>query len=354
MDTTKIVYRKLFVLGFLIVILLSFLFLIRDLLITVILAATFSGLLYPAKKRVERWLKGRSLAASVIVLSAALLIIGIPLLAILVVAANEALQVSDSVRPWLQEQISKPTEHWRQSLEWIPFYDNLVPYQSKIMEGLTQMVKLIGTHMTRFFSAATLGTVGFIFKLFVALYSAFFFLSDGEGIIKTIQNYLPLTTRESVQMTEKGLAIIRATIKSIFVIGLIQGVLIWPAFTVLGIKGAVFWSLMVAVFSAVPGLGAPMIWIPAVIYLFITERILGAVGLMAWGTLVVGMADNFLRPVIIGRDTEVPELMILLSILGGLATFGIPGLIFGPVLVSLLVSALEIYARVYDKALSND
>jgi predicted PurR-regulated permease PerM len=97
-----------------------------------------------------------------------------------------------------------------------------------------------------------------------------------------------------------------------------------------------------------------MIWIPAVIYLFVTERFLGAVGLMAWGTLVVGMADNFLRPIIIGRDTEVPELMILLSILGGLATFGIPGLIFGPVLVSLLVSALEIYSRVYHKALSNN
>jgi predicted PurR-regulated permease PerM len=145
--------------------------------------------------------------------------------------------------------------------------------------------------------------------------------------------------------------LIRATIKSLFVIGAIQGTLVGLAFWFLGIKAPVFWGIMAAALSAIPGVGAPLIWVPGVIYLIAVDRLGAGIVLAVWGMFVVGLVDNFLRPVLIGKDTKIPELLIFFAILGGLSLFGLAGFILGPALVSLLISVLAIYEKAFRKSL---
>lgn len=352
-QTQRAAYRKLFVFSLFTAVLAGFLFLAHHLLIAVLLSATFSGLFYALCNRLEKLLGGYRAIAAIIVILAALFLLGGPFFSLLLIAAGEALRISETVMPWVQSKMSTPMEEWRQQLQWLPFIEQLKPYESNIFQALSQLLQLIGTHLTKVFSAATLGTVDFFFKFFVAVYSAFFFLRDGSTMFRRAVKLVPLTEKEMRAVCDKGLRIIRATIRSLFVIGAIQGILVGCAFAVLGLEGAVFWGGIVMVLAAIPGLGAPLIWIPAVGYLVFNDRLGAGIALALWGMLVVGLVDNFLRPRIIGRDTQVPDLLILLSILGGLATFGVAGLILGPVMVSILMSAAEIYAKVFDRLLKD-
>ncbi len=350
--STKDIYRQ----GFIVVLTLGLVYLffalIRDLMVTVALAAIFSSLLYPFQEKLSRLLKGRHAAASMIVLFLSILVIGLPLFGLIAIAAREAIQISETVSPWLQQQMDKPVDQWMKAfLEQVPFYHELRAYQANIAEGFSKLLQTIGASLTGILSAATTRTVEFFFKALVALYSAFFFLCGGKQMYRTVTGFLPLTKEEVSEMTDRMLVLIRATIKSLFIIGALQGALVGIAFWFLGIKAPVFWGIMAAALSAIPGVGAPLIWFPAVIYLIVIDRFGGAVILALWGVLVVGLVDNFLRPVIIGKDTKIPELLIFFAILGGLSLFGLAGFILGPAVVSLLISVLGIYEKAFRKSL---
>jgi predicted PurR-regulated permease PerM len=119
------------------------------------------------------------------------------------------------------------------------------------------------------------------------------------------------------------------------------------SFAVAGLSGAVFWGTLVFVLSAIPGLGAPIVWVPAAIYLAVTGAFGAAIGLALWGALVVGLVDNILRPLIVGRDAKLPDVVVLVAILGGIITFGMIGLILGPIIAAVLDTLLGIYRRAF-------
>jgi len=144
-----------------------------------------------------------------------------------------------------------------------------------------------------------------------------------------------------------GLSVSRATIKGTLIIGIIQGTLGGIGFAVAGIGSAVFWGALMAILSVLPGIGSALVWVPGVIYLLLTGNVVAGVLLAAWCAGVVGTIDNVLRPILVGRDTEMPDLLILLSTLGGLSLFGASGLVLGPVLAALFMTVLAIYSRVF-------
>lgn len=109
-----------------------------------------------------------------------------------------------------------------------------------------------------------------------------------------------------------------------------------------------------AVLSVIPGIGGTLVWAPAVVYLFLTGKTIAAIGLLLWCAGVVGTVDNFLRPILVGRDSEMPDLLILLSTLGGLALFGASGLVLGPILAALFLTVLTIYSQVFEEWLQFD
>jgi predicted PurR-regulated permease PerM len=179
----------------------------------------------------------------------------------------------------------------------------------------------------------------------------FFFLRDGRQILEKILYYTPLNHEDEVLVLERLISVTRATIKGTLVIGVIQGALAGIGFWVAGIDGSAFWGTIMAVLSIVPGIGAALVWVPAVIYLYITGQTLTATLLLAWCAAVVGTIDNILRPTLVGKDAKMPDLLILVGTLGGLFLFGPIGFIVGPLVCGLFLTVWDIYGTTFKHVL---
>ena len=216
-----------------------------------------------------------------------------------------------------------------------------------ILSKAGEFVSRAGSFLVSKLAEATRGTALFFFQLFIMLYAMFFFLLDGRNTLNKILYYVPLTSANENRMVDRFLSVARATIKGTLVIGIIQGFLAGLAFWVLGIEGAIFWATIMAVMSIIPGIGAALVWIPAVVYLVVVGRPIAAIALTAWCGGMVGTVDNLLRPRMVGKDTKMSDLMILLGTLGGISLFGAKGIVIGPIIAALFVTVWEIYGEVF-------
>jgi predicted PurR-regulated permease PerM len=158
---------------------------------------------------------------------------------------------------------------------------------------------------------------------------------------------MPLSDEDEALMLQRFTSITRATVKGTLVIGIIQGGLAGIAFWLAGIDGAAFWGTIMAILSIVPGIGAALIWVPAVIYLIVIGQLLAGLLLFAWCAAVVGTIDNILRPILVGKDAKMPDLLILVGTLGGLFLFGPIGFIVGPIVCGLFLTVWDIYGMTF-------
>lgn len=341
-------YRKLLVFAVTIGTAAGFLFLVRDFIVTLVMAFIFSAMLWPVYRKVLQWFGGREVLATATVILATVVVIGIPLLGFLGLVAAQAVQISKDLIPWVQQQLpAAGTESQDLLHRWVPWAENLEPFQNEITAKIGQWTGEMASFLLASFSSATQGAAIFALKFFVMLYAIFFFLRSGRALARGVVDYLPLERKESEQILERGLATTRATLKSILVIGGVQGLLLGVGFWIAGIKGAAFWGSVVVVLSAIPALGAPVIWGPASVYLIMDERILAGILLAIWGAAVVGTVDNILRPWLVGREVRLPDLLILVSTFGGISAFGPLGVILGPVIAAVAVMAAEIYRKAF-------
>jgi predicted PurR-regulated permease PerM len=321
-----------------------FFIMIRGFIITLILAAIFSAMAQPFYRRLVKWCRGRKTLASSLTLALIFLIIVMPLLGLLGIVAGQAIQISNSVKPWVDQISARPSviNEWLSAL---PFYDSIASYQNEILQKGGEIVGTLSSLLFKGLSAVTMSTINSIFLFFVLLYTMFFFIKDGDTILVRILSYLPLQENVERRMLARFTSIARATIKGSLVIGIIQGSLAGAAFWVVGIDGAVFWGTVMTVLSVIPAVGAALVWLPAVLILAITGQYVQAIGLLAFCSLLVSTIDNLLRPWLVGKDTELHELMIFLGTLGGIGLFGIIGFIIGPIVAGLFVTAWDICAE---------
>jgi predicted PurR-regulated permease PerM len=347
-------FRKGFVLLLTLGFALAFFAMIEGFLEALLLAAVFSGIVYPLYRRLQGAMGDRSTLASMVTLLITLVAILLPLILLLGLVVEQAITMTQDLKPWVEERLQNPSADKPQLPAWFPFAQDLNPYHDEIMTKLAELMSKVGQYLVGSLVKLTEGTAVFFLYLFIMLYAMFYFLTSGPSLIRTIMGYFPLSRSDKSKMMEVGLSVSRATIKGTLVIGLIQGALGGLGFAVAGINNFVFWAAVMAVMSVVPGIGAMLIWIPAVIFLMMTDQMVAGVGLLLWCSLVVGSVDNFLRPVLVGRDTEMPDLLILLSTLGGLVFFGASGLVLGPMLAALLITVLAIYQRVFADWLTLD
>ncbi len=334
--------RTFFVL-FLSVISLLFVLMIRGFLITILMAALFAGLSTPLYERLVRTFRGRKTAASLATIFLLLALVIVPLLLLLGVVAGEALSISEKVGPWISAQMAKPDL----LLERIPWAERFEPYRALIMSKGAELVGTIGTFLFESITATTRGTVIFFFKFFLFLYTMFFFLIDGRSLLRKILWYLPLAEEDEARMVKKFVSVTRATLKGTLVIGIIQGALAGLAFWITGIQGALFWGTLMALLSIIPGIGTALVWLPAAVIFLARGSVWAGAFLVAFCGLVVGSVDNLLRPRLVGRDTQMHDLLILFGTLGGLLLFGVLGFIIGPILAALFVTVWEIYGHVF-------
>lgn len=314
-----------------------------------LLGAMLAGLSRPLYSWVKRLVRGRrSLAATLTLLILFVLVAG-PISAFVGVVVAQAINVSDQAIPWAQQHFGAASTF--NAHDWLvqrfPALAPYVPEQAQIIESLGRTAKAAGGFLVVGATQLTTGTAGFLLDLFVMVYAMFFFFRDGPRIIEKIFYYMPLTTKDEELLLERLTSVTRATIKGTLVIGILQGALAGLGFWVAGIDGAAFWGTIMAVLSVVPGIGAALIWVPAVIYLFITGQTLAATLLLAWCAAVVGTIDNILRPALVGKDAKMPDLLILIGTLGGLFLFGPIGFIVGPIVCGLFLTVWDIYGTTF-------
>ena len=319
-----------------------FLSMIRQFLMAIFLAGIFSALSYPLYRRLERWFGGRRTLASLATLLLIVVVVLLPLGGLLGIVTGQAIKVGEAVTPWVTKQLSQP-DAISEALTSLPFYDKIEPYRNLILTKAGQLVGHISGFLINRLRSVTLGTVNFIFMLFIMLYTMFFFYMDGQKLIDKILYYLPLEDQDERRMLNKFTSVTRATLKGTAVIGILQGGLAGAAFAVVGIHSAVFWGAIMAVLSFIPGIGTALVWGPAAIILAATGQPAKGIGLGVFCAVVVGSIDNLLRPILVGRDTQMHELMILFGTLGGIIMFGVVGIIIGPIIAALFVTVWEIY-----------
>ena len=198
------------------------------------------------------------------------------------------------------------------------------------------------------------GTFDFIANLFVMLYLLFFLLRDEAELFTRIKGAIPLRAEQQQGLWLKFTVVIRATVKGDLLVALLQGTLGGLIFWILGIDAPLLWAVVMAFVALLPVVGAGLIWGPVAIYFLATGAVWQGLGLIAYGTLVISLVDNFLRPILVGKDTKMPNYVVLISTLGGIATFGLNGLVIGPVIAAMFIAAWDIFSASRLEARSDD
>jgi len=312
-----------------------------------ILWGTVTAVLFVPLYRRLLWLMRprRNLAAlSMVIIIIAIVILPMTLLGALL--AQEALGFYGEVKSGeldpgrFFQQVHDALPAWATNLLDRFGLTSLGAVQVKLSDGLMTGSQYIATQ------ALNIGqvTFDFIVNLFVMLYLLFFLLRDEDALFKRIRDAIPLHAEQQRAFVRKFTVVIRATVKGDMLVALLQGALGGLMFWFLGISAPLLWAVVMAFFSLVPAIGAGLIWIPVALYLLVTGSVWKGMALIAFGALVIGLVDNFLRPILVGNDTKMPDYVVLISTLGGIATFGLNGLVIGPVIAAMFIATWDIFS----------
>jgi predicted PurR-regulated permease PerM len=336
-------FRKGFLLALVVGVTAALLFVISDFLMTILVAAILSGLAHPLYRRLRAAFGGREALASAVTLLGILLLVGIPLVSVLTIVTNEAVRMTEDVTPWVKQIVNEPMR-LTIYLDRIP---GLAPYREMLLTKAGEAAGNLGKIIVSSLSSTTRGTLMLIVDFFMLLYAMFFFLMHGRRYLDSILRYLPLRESEQDQMLQRFVSVARATLKGTLLIAMVQGALGGVMFAILGIPGAVLWGLLMIVLSVLPVIGGALVWVPAAIVLAIQGAWIKALILSGFCSIVIGSVDNVLRPRLVGHDTQMPDLLVLFSTLGGIAVFGAIGFIIGPIIAALFVTIWEIFGKAY-------
>ena len=311
-----------------------------------ILWGTIIALLFaPLFRRLLPRLAHRRTPAALLTLLLVLVIVILPLAAVAAALAREATSVYER----LQSGEVNPTLYFRGVFDALPDWATawldrfgLVDFntlQRRLTEALARGSQII--------AAQALGigqiTFEFIVELFITLYLAFFLIRDGDALARTLRHAVPLAPAHRNELVGKFTVVIRATVKGNLLVAALQGLLGGLAFWFLGVKGALLWAVVMAFLSLLPAVGAALVWAPVALYFLLTGALWQGAALIAWGVLVIGLVDNLLRPILVGKDTRLPDYVVLTTTLGGMAVFGINGFVLGPAIAAMFVAVWHIY-----------
>ncbi|MBI5139378.1 AI-2E family transporter [Candidatus Nomurabacteria bacterium] len=206
-------------------------------------------------------------------------------------------------------------------------------------EKATEFISFLSKNIASIFTS----TVSAFFSFMLMLLIMFYFLRDGSKWKKAIIILSPLADKDDKKIITRLSQAVNSVVKGSLLIAIIQGVLMGFGLWIFGIPNGALWGIVAAVASLLPTIGTALISIPAIIFLFFTGHTTSAVGLLIWATLIVGLVDNFLTPMVIADKTNIPPLLILFAVLGGLSLLGPVGILVGPLVISLLYTLISIY-----------
>lgn len=217
--------------------------------------------------------------------------------------------------------------------------------QTKLQELLAESAGMIASQAVSIGS----GALGFILSFGVGLYVMFFLLRDGERIGRTVLRTIPVERSISERLAERFLGIVRATIKGSGVVGLVQGVLAGISFVIVGLESALLFGVLTTIFALVPVIGAGAVYIPVGLWLLVTGAVWQGLFVLVVGVVIISSADNVLRPILVGRDTGIPDWIILVTTLGGISFLGFSGIVLGPLVAGLFLASWSILQEYRDE-----
>ncbi len=188
-------------------------------------------------------------------------------------------------------------------------------------------------------------TVVFLFEFFVMVFALFYFFRDADGIMVWMRRVLPFEESHRDRMITEARNLIFASVTTSLIVAAVQGLVGGLAFALVGLGAAVFWGLAMAFFSFLPVVGAWGIWAPAAVWLMATGRWGRGLMLVGISVVVTASVDNFLRPMLISGRARLSGLLIFIGVLGGVAVFGMLGVVLGPIIVATAAGILDTYAR---------
>jgi predicted PurR-regulated permease PerM len=307
----------------------------------VVLAVLFA----PLQRRMALRIGGRGNLSALITLCVCLLVAILPVIVITLMLVNEGAAVYERIergeldvgafvaqgKDMLPHAIQRQLDRLG-----LGNFDGL---RDRVAQGALQGSQFLAT------KAFAIGqnTFEFVVGFFVMLYLLYFFLRDGPELVRTVRSAVPLAEGLKRRLQIKFTRVVRATVKGNIAVAVVQGALGGLIFWVLGISSPLLWGVLMAFLSLLPAVGCGLVWGPVALFLLARGELWQGVTLILFGVLVIGLVDNILRPILVGKDTRMPDYLVLISTLGGLTLFGLNGFVIGPLIAALFIASWDLY-----------
>jgi predicted PurR-regulated permease PerM len=345
MDQKKLT-SVIFLLVILVLVLLASFFVLRPFLTEIIIAMVLVSIFYPLYGWLLGKLKGRKSIASLIMCLLILILIIVPLVNFVFYLSGRSIEAYGAIREYLEKNpIEEIINHG--VLEKLDFFGLK---NVKLQDYLINIAGKINEFIISVATAFLKGTTQFVTSLILIIFSMYFFFKDGDRLLGKLMELTPLANKYDRAIFKKFRDVGYSTILSTFITAIVQGLVGGIGFMIIGLP-AFFPAVIMTVLSLLPYIGSAIVWLPVGVYLLFVGQIWQGIFLLAWGLLVVSLIDNFLRPYLIKGKAEVHPIFIFFSILGGIALFGFWGIIFGPLIIALTVTILDIYEKEFKEVL---
>ncbi|OGH83953.1 MAG: hypothetical protein A2261_01645 [Candidatus Magasanikbacteria bacterium RIFOXYA2_FULL_44_8] len=329
-----------------------FLYIMKTFAYPILWAAIIAGLFYPISSWLIKKLHAPNLGTTITLVLVFLVII-IPITFVGSLVVNESINLYGSI----SNNRSEISSSLQTALAWVqhnPYTSRLNIDQDMIAQKFGDAAQYITSYLIMAAKNFTQNSFVFILMFVIMFYTLFFFVRDGAGFLRALMHLCPLGDTHEKLLYNRFTSTARATLKGSLIVGLIQGTLGGLMFWLAGIQGAMIWGILMVLMSTIPGIGSYFIWLPAAIVMIIIGKLWIGVAMILFGALVIGTIDNILRPILVGKDTQMHPLLVLFSTLGGIVVFGISGFVIGPVITSLLLAFWEMYEHAYRKELNKN
>jgi len=347
-------FPRYFVLGSVLVLTAILFFFVSDFLSTLFIAAVIATATFPLRKFIRRQTKGTRTLASLLTLLAVVLLVIVPLVLFVTSVINQATGVYELFR----NEFNKFVDSNYSFLPILDKYPILKDWTENLLKynpiSPQEVVSKIGDFFG-FLSRSLLGYTTnivkqlslFVIHALIFFFALFYFIRDGEKLVKYIRSLLPLSENHRDLIFGKMYGLMHAVVYGIMGAALAQGIVFGIGLSIAGVHNALFWAALGALFSPLPYVGVGVIWVPIVISLFATQHLGAGTFLLIWCMTAVANIDNIVKPYLIGSRSALHPLAVLVVILGGAFAFGIKGLVFGPLILTLTLAFLEIYREEY-------
>jgi predicted PurR-regulated permease PerM len=300
----------------------------------------------PFYRRLLARMHQRPNMAALTTLVLCLLIVVLPLTLITMAMLQEGLVVYEKIRSgqinfgtYFQQMVAALPQWLVRLLDRLDLLD-INSLQQRLSTGAVQASQYVATQAINI----TQNTFNFVINFGIMLYLLFFLLRDGAKLAARIRDAIPMSAGHKRHLFKKFTTVIRATVKGNVAVAAAQGALGGLIFWFLDIQGALLWAVLMGFLSLLPAIGAAVVWLPVAVYFLVTGAIWQGVTLIAFGVLVIGLVDNLLRPILVGKDTQMPDYVVLISTVGGMALFGLNGFVIGPAVAALFIACWDLFS----------